>query len=114
VQFWAKIYSRWERLGTMRDQATRALERLAQVQIDLGKWSAAAPLWQTLLSRSEEGTEGLKTRCLRTLLSIAEHTLKEGNRAEAVRILKEARGYLVKGDKLAEAFETLQKQAEKE
>ena len=81
-----------------------------QAQIDLGKWSAAGPLVQNLLSRSDGG-EAVRGRCLRWLLQIAEMALKEGNRGEALRIIQDARAYLPRGDKLTDAFDKVEKQA---
>lgn len=109
VQLWAKVYARWDQVAATRDQATVALEGLAKAHLDLGKWSAAAPLLQTLLSRGDG--EGLRGRCLKALAASAELALKENNRAEALRIVRESRPYLAKGDKLGETFDKLEKQA---
>jgi HEAT repeat protein len=114
VQLWARAYTSWEQTASRREQATRALEGLAMAQIDQGKWLAAAPLLQTLLSRAEEANEALRMRCLQTLAQIAEQMMKEGNRNEARRILEESRGYLGKNEKLIETYERLQKLLEKE
>jgi HEAT repeat protein len=114
VQMWARVYSSWEQTPSRHEAATRALEGLARTQLDLGKWSAAAPLLQTLLSKTADANEPLRGRCLRGLAQIAELALKEGNRAEARRIAQEARGYLGKDDKFHETFEALLKQAGKE
>jgi HEAT repeat protein len=114
VQLWARVYSSWEQNPARREQATRALEGLAQTQLELGKWGAAAPLWQTLLSRTADANEALRTRCLRGLARIVELALKEGNRTEARRIAQEARAYLGKEDKFTETFDELLKQAGKE
>jgi HEAT repeat protein len=111
AQLWARVHARWEQPGTMREQATQALEGLTAVQIELGKWAAAAPLAQALLARSGETGEAGRTRGLRLLAQVAEQALKEGNRAEALRLVQEARGYLGKGDRLAATFEKLHRQA---
>ncbi len=114
LQLWARVYSGWEQNPARREQAARALEGLAQTQLELGKWAAAAPLWQTLLSRTADANEPQRARCLRALTRIVELALKEGNRAEARRIIQEARASLGKDEKLGEAFEELLKQAGKE
>jgi hypothetical protein len=77
--------------------------------MDLGKWSAAAPLAQNLLARGGEPAQ--RTRCLKWLQKIAEMFLKENNRAEALRVVLEARPYLAQEDQLTEAFDKLEKQA---
>ncbi|MFO0844963.1 MAG: HEAT repeat domain-containing protein [Gemmataceae bacterium] len=110
VQLWSKVHARWDQVATTRDQAAVALEGLARAHLDLGKWSAAAPLLQGLLSRGGEA-EALRSRCLKALAEAAGLALKEGHRAEALRLVREARAYLAKGDKLAEEFDKLEKQA---
>jgi HEAT repeat protein len=114
VQLLARVYARWDQLAGLKGPATRALEALVQAQIDLGKWSAAAPLVQNLLSRNADGGEAARTRYLRWLLAIGELALKEGNRAEAQRVVQDARAYLTRGDALGEAFDKLEKTAKKE
>jgi HEAT repeat protein len=111
VALLARVYSRWDQRADLKEKATRALEALVQAQIDLGKWSAATPLVQSLLSRNADGGEAARGRCLHWLLEIGGLALKEGNRAEALRLVQDARAYLSRGDKLAEAFDTLEKQA---
>jgi HEAT repeat protein len=109
VQLLARVFARWDQLPEGRPAATRALEMLVQAQIDLGKWSAAAPLAQNLLARSSDPT--LRARCLKALLKIGEMALREGNRAETLRLVLEARPYLSPEDRLTEAFDRLEKQA---
>jgi HEAT repeat protein len=114
VQLLARVYARWDQQADRKALATRALEGLVQAQIDMGKWSAAAPLVQNLLSRNADGGEAARIRCLRWLLEIGELALREGNRAEAQRIVQDARAYLGRGDKLGEAFDKLERLAKKE
>lgn len=111
VQMWGRVYSRWEPQATLREPATRALEGMAQAQLDAGKWAAAAPLVQNLLARTVDASEAQRSRWLRWVVQIAEAALAENNRGEAARVLQEARPYLPKGDALAERFEALEKQA---
>jgi HEAT repeat protein len=114
VQMLARVYARWDQQAELKVQATAALEALVQAQIDGGKWAAAAPLVQNLLSRSADGGEGARERCLRWLLEIGELALKDGNRSEALRIVQDARAYLSRGDKLGESFDKLEKMAKKD
>jgi hypothetical protein len=109
VQLWAKVYARWDQVAATRDHATVALEALAKAHLDLGKWASAAPLFQTLLARGDG--EGQRPRCLKAIADVAELAMKEGHRSDALRILREARGYLAAGDKLGETFDRLEKQA---
>jgi HEAT repeat protein len=114
VQLLARVYARWDQRPELKAPATRALEGLVQAQIDQGKWSSAAPLVQNLLARNADGGESARTRCLRWLLEIGELALKEGNRSETLRIVQDARAYLSRGEKLADEFDKLEKQAKKE
>jgi HEAT repeat protein len=111
VQLLARVYARWDQRGDRKEPATRALESLVQAQIDLGRWSAAAPLAQNLLARNADGGESARRRCLGWVVQAAELALKEGRRGEALRILQDARAYVTRGDKLGEAFDKLEKQA---
>jgi HEAT repeat protein len=113
VQLLARVYARWDQRADLKVPATQALEALVQAQIDLGKWSAAAPLVLSLLSRNASGGEEFRNRCLHWLLEIGERALKEGNRVEALRIVGDARAYLNRSDKIAESFANLEKQASK-
>jgi hypothetical protein len=109
VQLLARVYARWDQRADLKPLATRALEALVQAQLDQRKWAAAAPLVQNLLSRSDG--EAARTRCLDWLQEIAALALKDGNRAETLRIIHDARVYLPRGDKRTLAFDKLEQQA---
>jgi HEAT repeat protein len=111
VQLLARVYARWDQRADLKEPARRALEALVQAQLDIGKWSAAAPLVQSLLARSAPGDETERKRCLTWLLAIGEMALKDGNRDEALRIVQDARAYLGNDGKLTEEFAKLEKQA---
>jgi HEAT repeat protein len=110
VQLLARVFARWDQRGDTREAATKALESLVAVQLESGKWASAGPLAQNLLARATEG-DGLRDRCLKWMLKIAELALQEGNPAEATRLAQEARGYLGKNDPRSEAFARIEKQA---
>jgi HEAT repeat protein len=109
VQLLARAFARWDQVSESRAAARKALEALVQAQIDLGKWSAAAPLAQNLLIRGEDAPG--RERCLKWLLKVGELALRDGNRSETLRIVHEARAYLSRNDPLAESFNKLEKQA---
>jgi HEAT repeat protein len=109
VQLLARVFARWDQTTDSRPAANKALEGLVQAQIDLGKWSAAAPLAQNLLTREE--SSAARERCLKWLLKVGEMALRDGNRADAARIVQEARPYVPREAGLTEAFEKLEKQA---
>ncbi|MFO0879988.1 MAG: HEAT repeat domain-containing protein [Gemmataceae bacterium] len=113
VQLWGKLHTRWEQIATMREQANTALEGLAQAQLDLGKWSVAAPMLQTLLARTTDAQEVQRTRYLKGLTEAARLGIKEGQGVEVLRLLQEARPYLGKLEKLAVQFDQLEKEAGK-
>jgi hypothetical protein len=52
----------------------------------------------------------LKQR-LRWLLAVGDQALREGNRAEALRVVQEAQAYLPKSGELADGFGHLARQA---
>jgi HEAT repeat protein len=109
VQLLARAFARWDQVSASRPAANKALEGLVQAQIDLGKWSAAAPLAQNLLTRGESPAS--RERCLKWLVKATEMALREGNRSEALRIIQEARPYIPKDDLLGPTFDKLAKQA---
>ncbi|MFO0926296.1 MAG: HEAT repeat domain-containing protein [Gemmataceae bacterium] len=111
VALWTRVQARWELQPATREQAGRAVEGLVQAQLDAGKWAAAAPLVLILLARTVDATEAQRSRWLRWVAQVGELALAEGNRAEAVRVLQEARPYLPKSHPLAERFDALEKQA---
>lgn len=113
TQLLARTYAKWDQQPATREAAGRALEALAEAQLDQGKWSAAAPLIQSLLSRGEGG-DAARARHSKAMVAIVELALKEGNKAEAARLLQETRGYLGQDDPLTETFDRLQAQAQKE
>jgi HEAT repeat protein len=110
VKVWSKAYSRWDARPDLRAQATSALEGLVAAYLDEGKWSPAAPLGQLLLTRCAEAGEAARARCLRLMLRLAEQALAAGHKAEALRIVQDAKPYLA-GGTVAAGFEEVRKKA---
>jgi HEAT repeat protein len=106
------VAARWQQVAETKALAVRVQESLVQAQLDQGKWSAAAPVVRELLAQASSETQ-LSQR-LNWQLQIGEQALREGNRAEALRAVKEAQAYLPRARKLAEAFEKLEKRAGRE
>jgi HEAT repeat protein len=104
-----QVSARWQQRPDTRVAAGRAQEALVRAELECGKWSAAAPRLRELLARPADDAE-LAQR-LRWLLEVGEQALKEGNRAEALRVVQEAQPHLRRAGKLAEEFERLEKQA---
>jgi HEAT repeat protein len=102
------VATRWVNRTDTRPTGLKAQEMLVETQLEMGKWSAAVPLVRELLTRAEDAN--LATR-LGWLLTIGEQALKEGNRAEALRMVQEAQPYLRKAEKLAPDFERLERLA---
>ena len=111
LQLWGRLYTRWEQNPALKEQTGKALQGLIAVQLELGKWASAAPLIQGTLARGADLDAVTRTRCLAWTAQAAELAIREGNRAEASRLLKEARPSLVAGDKLTETFDQLEKLA---
>jgi HEAT repeat protein len=109
TQLLADAAARWMRRAETKAQADAALELLAKAQLEQGKWPAAFPIVRELLGRPV-GEAEIHQR-LRLLLTVGEQALRDGNRAEAQRVVQEAAAYVPKSGELAEAFEKLAKQA---
>ena len=110
LQMWGRLYTRWEQNKALEVQTGKALEGLIGVQLELGKWASAGPLIQGMLARADLAAP-TRGRCLTWTTQAAELAIREGNRAEGLRLLKEARPSLPAGDKLTETFDLLEKQA---
>jgi HEAT repeat protein len=109
LQLLAQVSSHWQQRPETHEAAAGAQEALLEAQLDLGKWSAAAPLARELLARPADAAE--RERRLRWVLRAGELALRDGNRAEALRAAQEARPYLPGSGALADAFGRLEKQA---
>jgi HEAT repeat protein len=110
LELLAAVAARWQTSPELRTAATGAQEALVQAQLDLGKWSAAAPLVRDLLARA--GSAGAeRNRRLRWLQRVGELALQDGNRAEALRAVQEAQPYLPRTGTIVEGFARLEKQA---
>jgi HEAT repeat protein len=109
LQMLSEIVTCWQRQPERKDALVPAQEILVQAQLELGKWSAAAPLLRDLLARQADEAE--LNRRLGWLLSAGEQALHEGNRAEAQRAVETAQPFLPSTGKLTEAFERLKQQA---
>ena len=111
LYMWGHVFARWEQNAALREQAGQALEGLVAVQLELGKWASAGPLILSQLSRGSDLGAATRDRFLTWAANAAEQALREGNRPEALRLLKEARASLPAGDKLAETYDRLEKAA---
>jgi hypothetical protein len=109
VQLLNEVWARWPKRDETRGQVVAVQELLVQAQLDQGKWAAAFPLVRDLLARG--GSDAETERRLRWLLGVGELALKEGNRAEALRAVEEARSPLTRVRGLADDFTRLEKQA---
>jgi HEAT repeat protein len=105
-----EVHGRWKKREETRALARSVEEKLVPAQLEQGKWAAAFPLVRELLAQSS-GVE--LNRCLSWLLTVGEQALKEGNRAEALRVVQEAQTYLSQSQGLAAEFERLEKDAKK-
>jgi len=109
VQLLTELSARWQKKPELQSQAAAAQDALIVAHIEQGKWAAAWPLVRESLARPGSEADGAKR--LQWLLAIGELALKEGSRAEALKIALEAQPYLPKQGSLADAFEKLDKMA---
>jgi HEAT repeat protein len=109
LQLLSEVLAYWGKREEVRGQVVAVEELLVQAQLEQGRWTAAFPLVRNLLARAGSDTE--TGRRLRWLLSVGELALKEGNRAEALRAVEEARTPLTRVKGLTEDFTRLEKQS---
>lgn len=112
LQLLAAVVEAWKKRGEASALVIPAMESLVQAQLQQGKWSAALPLTRELLAQSASSDVDV-TRRLRWFLAAGEQALKEGNRAEALRVVQDALTFLPRSRSLAAEFERLEKQAQK-
>jgi HEAT repeat protein len=109
LQMLSEIVTRWQSQPERKDMVLPAQEMLVQAQLELGKWSAAAPLVRDLLTRPAGEAE--LNRRLGWLLTSGEQALHEGNRTEALRAVEAAQPFLPRRGKLTDSFEKLRQKA---
>jgi HEAT repeat protein len=110
VQLWGEAVSRWRKREDTRSLVVPAQEMLVQAQLEQGRWAAAFTAVRELLARP--GSDAETEKRLRWLLAVGQQALKDGNRAEVLRVTQEAQAYLAKRESLASQFEKLAKQAQ--
>jgi HEAT repeat protein len=102
-------YERWQQRSDSETLAVPVAELLAAAHVDQGNWTAAVPLLQGLLARP--GSEAARERVLKVVLHAAEQALRAGKKAAVRALLGEARLYLPRDGKLADAFEKMEKRS---
>ncbi len=109
LQMLGEVVTRWQEQPRRKDLVVPAQEIFVQAQLELGKWSAAAPLVRELLTRPAGETE--LNRRLDWLLTVGEQAFHEGNRTEALRAVEAAQPFLPRLGRLTDAFARLEKEA---
>jgi HEAT repeat protein len=109
LQLLAAVVEAWKKNNETRPLVVPATEALVQTQLQQGKWAAADPFIRELLA--QPGSEADLTRRLRWLLTTGEQALKEGNRADALRVVQDAQPFLARAKTLVTEFEQLEKRA---
>ena len=79
------------------------------VQLEQAKWAAAFPSVLDLLA--QPGADAEVERRLRWLLAIADLALRDGNRAETERAVREAEPFLAGRESLATEFRKVEQRA---
>jgi HEAT repeat protein len=110
AQLWQEVVQRWRKREDTKGPISDAQEFLVQAQLDQGRWAAAFAVLRELLARP--GSDAEVERRLRWLLTVGQQALKEGNRAEVLRVTQEARAFLARRDELASQFDKLARQAQ--
>jgi len=101
--------TRWQKREETKKSVTLVQETLVQAQLSQGKWLPVRPIVRELLAAA--ATDNETDRRLRWLLAIGQLALKEGNRQEAQRVVREAQPYLSKRTDLTVEFEKLDREA---
>jgi HEAT repeat protein len=109
LEMLAEISERWKKVEKTRPLAIEVAEVLVQAMLDQGKWAQALPLVRELLDRPCDATE--LDRRLTWLLKVGDRALAEGNRTEALRVVREAQPFLPRSNGMALEFEKLERRA---
>jgi hypothetical protein len=109
LQLLTEVYSRWQKRDETRKAVPAVQEALIQAQLDEGKWLAALPLVRDALATAASDSE--IDRRLQWLLAVGQRALKEGNRQEALHVVREAKPFTARRPGLAGEFEKLEKLA---
>jgi HEAT repeat protein len=109
LEMLGEINDRWKKSEGARVLVPNVSELLVQAHLEQGKWAAAFPLLRELLDRPCESVD--LDRRLGWLLKVGERALLEGNRAEALRAVREAQPFLPRSNGMAPDFERLDKRA---
>ncbi len=94
LQLLAELHSRWAKKDETRPLADAAREALVAAQLDQGKWAAALPHLHELLTRP--GSDADLDRRLRWLLTAGQQALKDGHRADALQVVRDAQAPLAR------------------
>jgi HEAT repeat protein len=105
LQLLSELLARWQKRDDARLLLTSTEELLVPAQLEQGKWAAAFPLVRDLLA--QPGMDAEQDRRLRWLLTVGEQALKDGQRAEAQRVVQEAEPFLPGRDALSGEFQKL-------
>ncbi len=104
-----EVSARWQKNEETRTLGVSAQDMLVQVELELGKWTAAFPHVRELLTRPATAAE--QAQRLKWLLTVGQLALQDGNRTEAQRVVTEAQPFLSTTSELAPAFDRLARQA---
>jgi len=109
LQLLTEVYTRWQKRDETRKVVPAVQEALIQAQLDEGKWLAALPLVRDALATAASDSE--IDRRLQWLLAVGQRAMKEGNRQEALHVVREAQPFTARRPGLAGEFEKLEKLA---
>jgi HEAT repeat protein len=108
LQLLAEAVSRWQKKEGTKVGVEPLLPLLIEAQLEQGKWAAALPLIREQLAKTSDADVDT---CLHWLLRAGEQALKEGNRAETLRMVQDAQPLLNQRKGMAAEFEALERQA---
>jgi hypothetical protein len=106
LQLLDEIHTRWQTRTDAKERFLVTAPLLSSAKLEQGKWQAAMPLLRELLARA--GDVPTRESALRGLLTVAEQAIRDGDSAQARRLIQDVRPYLREG-KLADEFAKLEK-----
>jgi len=109
LEMLGEICERWKKGEKTKPLGSELTEVLVQAMLEQGKWAQALPLVRELLDRPCEATE--LDRRLVLLLRVGDRAMQEGNRNEALRVVREAQPFLPRSNGMAAEFERLERRA---
>jgi HEAT repeat protein len=111
TQLLSEVFERWQKKDDTRKRTAAIVDLLAQAYLDQEKFALAYPLLRDSLTSSL--SDSVIEKRLSLVLTCAELSLKDGDKAQTLRIIQEVHPFLTRKPLIAMEFEKLEKKAKK-